>query len=350
LPKGQDVRKHGRVSLVARLAVAGVAIVWVLHGQDWAELGRVLRRLSPLYFGLSLATFMAGQVVIALRWWLLLRAQSIHIAVFATLRLHFLGLFYNGVMPGSVGGDLLRAWYVAKHTDRRLEGVLSVLVDRVTGLAGLVLMAILAYLLFVRGSEVSVSGGEEGGGAKGLLGRYGGVILWIAAVGAAVFVLALVHPSVRRRVGSATGRLRVRAVGLLKRTWDALIVYGSKPATILCTLLLTFVAQSGVVVAFWLLGRDLGIAAEARHYFVVFPIMWVVGALPITISGLGVMEAGIVELFGRLAGVAAERALALALCQRFVWVLASLPGAVVHLLGAHLPAQEIFVDSQDPQN
>jgi hypothetical protein len=38
-----------------------------------------------------------------------------------------------------------------------------------------------------------------------------------------------------------------------------------------------------------------------------------------------------------------EQALALALCQRFIWVLASLPGAVVHLTGAHLP-RDFFID------
>jgi uncharacterized membrane protein YbhN (UPF0104 family) len=110
-------------------------------------------------------------------------------------------------------------------------------------------------------------------------------------------------------------------------------------------MLLTFVAQSIVIVAFWLLGRNLGIDAGPTHYFVIFPVMWVVGALPISVAGLGVLEAGTVGLFTRLTGTLAEKALALAFCQRFVWVLASLPGAAVHLLGAHLP-KEICLDGE----
>jgi uncharacterized membrane protein YbhN (UPF0104 family) len=131
---------------------------------------------------------------------------------------------------------------------------------------------------------------------------------------------------------------------------DAVVVYCSRPWTLLCALVMTLIAQSVVIVAFWLLGRNLGVEAGLRYYFVVFPIMWVVGAIPISIAGLGVTEAGTVELFVSLAGAAAAPVLALAFCQRFVWVIASLPGGLVHLLGAHLPQREISIDDQEPAN
>jgi hypothetical protein len=51
-----------------------------------------------------------------------------------------------------------------------------------------------------------------------------------------------------------------------------------------------------------------------------------------------------------LAGVPAEQAMVLALCQRFVWVIASLPGGVVHLLGAHLPREDISIDCERSGN
>jgi uncharacterized membrane protein YbhN (UPF0104 family) len=78
--------------------------------------------------------------------------------------------------------------------------------------------------------------------------------------------------------------------------------------------------------------------------------MWVVSAVPVSIAGLGGFEAGMVEIFGLLAGVPAEQAMVLALCQRFIWVLASLPGGVIHLVGAHLPREEISVDCKETAN
>jgi len=346
LPKAQDARSGRHLSLIARIAVATAAIVWVLRGQNWQELGAVLRRLSLWYFALGLATFVAGQFIIAFRWWVLLHAQSIRIAIPTVFRLHFIGLFYNNLMPGSVGGDLLKAWYVTKHTEKRLEGALSVVIDRFIGLSGMLLMGTAAYLLFLRG-ELGAAATAEPAAAGGGLGAHRGVVLGAALVVAAAVGVMLVHPGLRRRARRMSGRVWGRGVALLARAKEAVVVYCSRPLTMLLALLLTVLSQSTVIVAFWLLGRNLGMAASLKHYFVIFPVMWVVAALPISVAGLGVLEAGIVELFVRLAGTIAEKALALAVCQRIVWVLASLPGGIIHLLGAHLPRQ-IFVDGEGP--
>lgn len=338
MSNAQDVRKKRHGSLIIRVVVATVAIVWVFRGQDWRELGVVFQRLNPWCFALSLITFTVAQVIIAVRWWLLLRAQSIYIEVLAAVRLFFLGLFYNNVMPGAVGGDLLKAWYVTRHTDKRLEGVLSVFVDRFIGLAGLVLMAIVTYSLFVRGGMTT---GAEAGepGPSGWFSRHGGVILWVGLAVAAGLALLLVHPYGRMRLRQGAGRAWFAGLRLLKEVKDAIVVYCSRPWVLLWALVLTFVSQSMVIVAFWLLGRNLGIEAGLEYYFVVFPIMWVVAAVPVSIAGLGVLEAGIVELFRLLTATAAEKTLALAFCQRVIWVLASLPGGLIHLLGAHLPRE-----------
>lgn len=344
-----DAVRKGHWSLIARIAVATVAILWVLRGQDWHTLAAVFQNLSLWYFGLSLVIFAMAQVVIAVRWWLLLRAQAIHIEMWAAIRLFFLGLFYNNVMPGSVGGDLLKAWYVTKHTEKRLEGVLSVLVDRIIGLVGMILMAVFTYLAFMRG-QIATGNGAEKAGVPGWLFQHRATILWAAVAVGAAFVAVLVHPAGRARIARVAARGWSKGVSVLRRVKDAVVVYCSRPWTLLSALVLTFISQSTVILAFWLLGRDLGIEAALRYYFVIFPIMWVVAAVPISIAGLGVLEAGTVGLFTLLTGAVPEKVLALAFCQRFVWVLASLPGGLVHLLGGHLPEREISIDAQEHTN
>lgn len=348
MPEAQDARKTRHLSLVARIVVATLAIVWVFRGQDWEKLREVFGRLSWGCFALSLAAYVIGQIVVAFRWWLLLRVQSIHIGVVAAVRLYFVGLFYNNVMPSSVGGDLLKAYYVTKHTHRRLEGVLSVFIDRLVGLAGMMLMAVVAYLLFLRGRPLAAEAGPAEPAGQGIA-PWRGAVLWILAIGAVLLAVLLVHPGSRQRLKRAGQRLWGRGAEILGRVRAALVVYCCKPWTMLAALLLTLLGQSIVVAAFWPLGRNLGLEAEPRYYFVIFPITWVIGAIPVSIAGLGVLEAGIVTLFTSLTVATRESALALAFCQRFVWVLASLPGGMVHLLGAHLPRQ-FLVDGQNGAN
>jgi len=337
LAKAQDVGRTRYISLAARIIVAVVAIGWVLHRQDWAKLGPEFRRPSLWYFAaLGLVAFTASQFIIAFRWWLLLRAQAIYIPAGATIRLHFLGLFYNNVMPGAVGGDLLKAWYVTKHTEKRLAGALSVFVDRFIGLVGLVFIAVFTYLLFLH-SPLGGPTEAKPGGLGPWIEHNKNFILWVFIGIAAVLVVALVQPYGRARLRRALGRVLHRGVKLLLEAKDAALVYCRKPVTILWTMLLTFAAQCVVIVAFWLLGRNLGIGAGLAYYFFIFPVTWVVGALPISVAGLGVVEAGTIALFMHMTGAQEGDAFALVLCQRFIWVVASLPGAGVHLLGAHLP-------------
>jgi len=349
LPDSRKAGKKGRLSWIARIFVATAAILWVFHGQDWRELAAVFQSLSTGWFAFSLGVFVVAQVAIGLRWWLLLRAQSVHISILAAVRLYFLGLFYNNVMPGSVGGDLLKAWYVTKHTDRKVAGVLSVFADRIIGLAVLVLMAIPAYAVFVRG-EISRGGEDEQAGATGGIPQCGSVIIWLAVIAVAMLGVLLVHPYGRMKLRLAAGHAWAKGLVLLRGVKEAVVVYCSKPAVLAAVVGLTLFSQSTVILAFWLLGRNLGVRAGLGHYFVVFPVMWVVSAVPVSIAGLGVFEAGVVEMFGFLAGVPAEQAMVLALCQRFIWVLASLPGGLIHLVGAHLPQEDISIDGKEGGN
>ena len=68
-----------------------------------------------------------------------------------------------------------------------------------------------------------------------------------------------------------------------------------------------------------------------------------IGAVPVSIGGAVVVEVLLASMFINFAGVGEEPASALALCQRAVWMLASLPGAAIHLIGAHLP-KDFFID------
>jgi hypothetical protein len=119
--------------------------------------------------------------------------------------------------------------------------------------------------------------------------------------------------------------------------YEAVCLCCKSPLTVLGTLALTLLLQSVTIVSFWVLGRDLDMGAGLKYYFMIFPAMWVVGALPISIAGFGILEGGITVLFVRLAGTSPEQAACLALCQRFIWILCSLPGALIHLTGGHLP-------------
>jgi uncharacterized membrane protein YbhN (UPF0104 family) len=316
-------------------------MAWVLLGAEWSRLAQIFLQMNLWVFALCVVVFLLGQVLLAVRWWLLLWVQDIPMKVAMAVKLHLLGLFYNNVMPSALGGDVLRAWYVSKHTDKRLVAALSVFVDRVVAVASMLLMVLGVYLFLVRGHPLPSAPNAGPSGPKAA-GHAAMVILAAGGILLAVIAVSCLFRGTRQALARLCKLAWTHLLMAARTTRDSIVIYCSKPLVLVAAMGLTLVLQSGIIVSFWVLGRSLGIDVSVRYYFIIFPATWLLGALPISIAGLGLLEGGVVVLFTRLAGVSDDQATALALCQRFVWILSSLPGGIIHLLGAHLPGANSF--------
>ena len=326
--KGKRFFLYFRICFVTAAVILGV--IWVSTDVGWKNLWDTIIKINIGTFIFAIAVFALSQVLIGLRWWMLLRTQKVYISIWAAIRLHFLGLFYNNFMPGSMGGDAIRAWYVTKHTHRRFEAALSVLVDRALGFASSVIMAAFCYFVLLPGQKLGI-----GRGANNAAPDAGNKdwIIWALMIMAMGIIVMLAIPACRR-LAAKTWQIGLK---LVKKLWTAIVVYSRNPITILAVFALTLVLQGIVIVAFWLVGRHIGMETSIKYYFVFFPLTWALGAIPVSVGGAGVVEGGLTGLFMAM-GVQKEQALAIALCQRVVWMLASLPGAFVHLAGGHLPS------------
>ena len=356
--------KRRQILVVLRTAVVIVGViagaVWLSKEGRWANLKAIFARMNMWVFGWAFGIFCISQIMVGLRWWLLLRTQGIFISLWMAVRLYLLGWFYNNVMPGSVGGDLIRLWYVTKHTDKKFEASLSVLVDRAIGLISTLAIAVFFYFFFLRsdGGKIEFAGRD---GSAGFLARRWWLIVllspdemvlrvsWrvlIVLLSAAVVGGFLVHARGRAMLAKLWSAVRRQGAKALAKLVSAGRLYSKSPLSVLATFVLTVVLQIMTITGFWFLGRNLGIQASIKYYYVFFTLVWVLGTVPVSIGGAVVIEGMLVWLFVNFANVAEADAMALALCQRFIWIVASLPGAVIHLIGGHLP-KDFSVDCDD---
>jgi glycosyltransferase 2 family protein len=336
-----------RLFLAIRLLVVAAGLLWAGHwlGQEgrFGKLVAVFRQIHPAIFIIALGGYVVGQLSVAIRWWILLRTQAIFIPLGAAARLHFLGLFYSNFMPSSVGGDLLRAWYVTKHTQKRFEAALSVVVDRIVGLLGSVVIAVVFYFLLPNAKDIELS---MKGDSLGSISQYEIFFLWAALGIAAVFLLMLAVSRTRKilkkwwRAGCEQGRR------LLKKLMQATILYCKSPVEVFVVLVLTIALQILTITGYWLVGRQIGVDVSLSYYYIFFTISWSIGMLPVSIGGAVLVEGSLAAMFVKFASVQAEAALALALCQRIIWMTASLPGGWIHLAGGHLP-KDFTIDEDD---
>jgi len=344
--KSKYIFMFGRIGVV----LCGIlwAAIWLSREQRWQKLIDIFGGMNLGVFAAVLCVFIIAMLLITLRWLVLLRTQGIRISYWAGGRLYFLGWFYNNFMPSSVGGDLIRAWYVTGHTDKKFEAVLSVFVDRVLGLVSTLMIAVFFYLVFLRPEAGRLDISLKADLIKSV-SEHRGVFLGAILIFTAVLCGILVFDKGRRLLSRVLGRAVEYGRRILVRLKRAIVVYCRRPLVIFEAVGLTVFLQILTITAFWFLGASLGIDISVKYYYVFFTLAWVFGAVPVSIGGAVVVESLLAYMFIRFAGVEAESALALALCQRIVWMLASLPGAVIHIMGAHLP-KEISVDYQEGIN
>jgi len=341
--------RHNRkyISYLLRFLVAAAALYLAFRGENFREVVDVLFGLNLWIFAAAIGFYVIGQLIFVARWSLLLKVQSIKIGFWPAVRLHFLGLFYNNCLPGAIGGDLPRAWYVTKHTDKKLEAALSVFVDRAIGLAGMLIMAFGCYWFI---PEESREGGFNFSFELNIFGRlaeYKSVLIWLGAALAVGIVLLISNSRGRNLLIRGFSIVRRHGASIFGKVRQSIRIYCHKWPAIVGALLLTFCCQGITVVAMWLVGGEIGIDVPAKYYFIFFPVSWLLGAVPISVGGLGIMEGWLKMMFMRVGTMSGENALALALCQRLIFLLVSLPGAVIHLIGAHLP-KDFFIDYGEP--
>jgi hypothetical protein len=269
--------------------------------------------------------FGASMLICAYRWRWLLHILGIEVSLWEAVRLTFLGQFFNAVVPGTVGGDLVKAYYVSKHTSRKAAVLLSVLVDRMVGMAGLAMLAavMLAVVLLaglekferVRMSAISVA-----------------VILPATGFGVALLLSRRLRGLLH--VGKLMGRTaiwrHIEAAGEAART------YRQRLGAVAMTVPMTFASHVVFVGFVAVIGRALGVPTPWYHYYLYVPLIYTIGAVPLTPGGVGLVEKLFVEFF-QTALATPSMILVLAMLARLVPVLWGIPGAVVAVTGARPP-------------
>jgi glycosyltransferase 2 family protein len=276
----------------------------------------LFRQIRPGYLFLGLLVYPLSNLLGAIRWRALMRAHGMDPGFMRSVQLTWLGFFWSLVLPGVTGGDVVKAYAVARTAPRRAVAVLIVLLDRIIGLLGLALLSGLVILFNLRNSELrTVSSG---------------ILLFIAVMAGG----GLLFFSRRLRRWSGLEKL----LGLLPfqthvtQLDDALFHYRYHKGTMFGAILLSLGTHVVNVGTFCFAGNALSLPVAWQHYFVFIPVMLMIAALPISVGGLGVFESGVAH-FLTLRGVGATASGALALCvlYRLMTIIVSLPGAMVRV-------------------
>jgi uncharacterized membrane protein YbhN (UPF0104 family) len=259
-------------------------------GYDWNPgMPRAFRDMDPGGLVLAQVCFLVAMLTICTRWWRLLCLAGCPTSWWNATRLTFLGLFFNNVMPGQTGGDLVKGVIVAKENpDRKAEALVTVLVDRIFGLIALAILA-LVVALFVAGPLERLRLPLAGG-------------LGAALVGAALYS----SKRVRRATGLSALVDRLPMGDKLRSVDRAAMLYLRQPVSVAVAFVFSFVNHFLVTLGVFFLGQALGVPGLSLfEYLVLVPVANLISAVPLAPGGWGVGELAFRSLFEMVGASAA---------------------------------------------
>lgn len=277
---------------LAKAAVTVSLIVWLIRSDslDFQKL-RILIASKRVLLTTIVVWVSISVVLATLRWRILLQAIGVDVRLLRAAALQVTALFFNGLVPGNVGGDFVKNQAVLGNQPAKL--VVLVLVERTVGLTSLVWAGGLGVLLSFDAVQQHPQLMPVAGAVFALMA--GSVIgPWI------LFVMLRQPASDAERAMASAGMIGALRRGLHAASGAFRLIFEARK-TVVQALLVSFFMHLGNIAYFLFLTRELGNPGAAfSEIAMIFPLGMITLALPISVSGFGVGHVMFNELFGLL--------------------------------------------------
>ncbi len=281
-----------------------LGILWfLLQKLNFSESFKIISNFNPYIFVLTVALYLIGQYISSIKWGFISNDLGFRFLKKDYVDYYFTGMFFNLFLPTSVGGDVVKGYYLCRQEipNKKNKALISVFWDRLTGAMTMILLS--AAGLFWSYKKLPL---------------YLNSVILLAFLGVFVFIVAL--PLVKKL--NLRESIRVFAENLSKlnanrRLWGKILLY---------SMLFHFI----VIIIHFILAKSSGINIPFSFLLILYPITAIAGFLPVSLNGIGVREGTYVYLLS-LISISYEQAFAYSILWFLVMTVSSLFSVVFYL-------------------
>jgi len=287
-----------------KIVISLFFVYWVVVKTDWPEFLFYLKKIEIWQIGLYLIFLVLGMVICSYRWKILAEFKGIKLPLWEYFKLYLTGTFINNFMPSFVAGDAYKAYQIAGAEKRYAEATSSVLMDRITGLLGAMILALIFSLINIK----TVIGN------KWLLLANAGIVL--------SFFVDLIIAKLREIswLKNFVFKIMPQKITIFLQE---LYSYNNKTGVISRAVFISILfSLIGIALLNYILFQGLGVEIVIFDYLSVIFIISIVSALPITMNNIGLKEWAYITFFGFF-GISSGAAVAASIISRFLQMLVS---------------------------
>lgn len=311
-PLANKKRKIGLAALrfIISFSLMG-GVLYYFRGQ-LPTVFQYLKEVKLSYFVSALGVFFAGLLAVAFRLRSVVQVHGTKLSVYAAYYANLIALFFNNVLPSTIGGEMVKAYYLYKHSKGSVTVFSAVVVDRLFGLATMLLISI-SSIFFLDIAQ----------GSHKIMGSI--VMLTAATITLAVLIF-------NRKIVDGLCQLHIPVLPAIflekiREVYRSMYEYREHRGIIGSCFSLTVLGQLSFIVVNYLLATSLSMDIPFGFFFFFIPILLIMGVAP-SVNGIGVREATF--LFYLTEFTTSEKALALSLLTTFFMILVGIISGIVY--------------------
>lgn len=311
-------QKNKKRNLFLRIGISVLLLVFFASKVNLNETLSMIANTNYLFLALGLLLYFIGQTISAYKWSIIATTIGFKRKFIEYIQFYYIGMFFNLFLPSTVGGDVGKAFYLSKGetNGRKAPAIYTVLAERTSGLAVLAWLGTIA-LLTPMGSAFPAA------------------LKYISiALSLSVIIGAPLFPVIMRKFFSENNWLN-------RSLMNDVMVFWNTKLTLQC-LGLSLIFHLIIILIHILISMALHLNISPWYYFAIYPIVAIIGFIPIAFNGIGVREGAYIYLLSKVGVVESGAGLAFGILWFSIIVAASLVGGIVYIKGHHTPPPEDY--------
>ncbi len=322
-----EKRSRKWVSFTIRASVTILIFTFLLRSISWPKLFSTLTHAHHAALLMGLAVGGMCVVFSAYSWRSLVLAEHIQTDLARLIHLYLVGIAFSHFLPSSMGGDVAKAYYVGKDSGNIAGAASSVLLSRIAGFLGMLLVAFPGLLIWHSMFQQSVTIGFL------LLS----LLLVTMVAGALVASALLPRLSIRfLHMKWFNNRIVITAIEI----GQALNYAIRRPRSLAAAISFSILFWISSFLNYYGFAMALHMQVSLPFYIIAISFISIVAFFPISINGFGVREGALVYVFSTM-HVPASTSLLLAFLMDIQVLLFGLIGGCIYLtMNAKQPAEK----------
>lgn len=286
-----------------KLGIGLGILFYLIYIFDFRAVIDAISKSNPLYLALGLIVYSLTFLILAVRWRTILSSMRITIPLSAAYQAIVGGVLLSDLTPSKLG-EFARPYLAKRHMDIP-SGFASVVFDKYVDISSVLFLSGWGFLLLY---------------FKGMINDdYRYLLAWFSGLVLVFFFGSVIFWAWRKQTINIVKKicvlLRISPVSILDKLDENMEKISNPPKLLVLCLTITSIAWVSHAIRITLLAMAIGYSPPFEYLVLLLPLVAALSLIPLSISGLGFVEAGLAALLS-LFGVPLYAGISIALLDR----------------------------------